>query len=93
MVPLLALAVASILAGKYLRTLAVVVLIAQAAVEEPALGTIEVLVNQVCLLLLHVLPSQFEHLALGVRTAGAHNLDVGILGADGLHERSETFII
>ena len=63
-VPLLALAVASILTCKYLRSLAVVVLIAQTAVEEPALRAIEMLVNEVGLLLLHVLPSQFKHLAL-----------------------------
>ena len=48
--------VASILAGKHLRTLAVVVVIAVTLAEEPVLRTIEVLVYEVHVDALHLGP-------------------------------------
>ena len=97
-VPLLALAVTGILAGKDLRTLAVVRVVTQSMRQEPLLVTIVVFVHQVSLLGFHGFPTVFE--AVGVvghvlrnRTAGAHNLDVGIFGADGSHEGLQTLVV
>ena len=51
---------ASILTGKHLRSLAVVVVVAVALAEEPALGTVEMLVNEVYLDTLHLGPQVVE---------------------------------
>ena len=100
MVPLvLVLSVTCVLAGKHLRPLTIIVLIAQSATEltisflsclitqEPVLITIEMLVNEVCLQFLHGLPALLKHLTLRVRTTGTYNLDVRIFSLDGCHER------
>ena len=92
-IPFLSLSVAGIFAGEYLRTLAVIALIAQTVREEPMLVAIEMLVHEVSLQLLHSLPSLLEHLALRVRTRCADKLDVRILRLDGFHEGAQTLIV
>ena len=61
--------------------------------QEPVLVAIEVLVHQVGLQALHGSPALVEHLTLRVGTAGTYYLDVGILGADGLHEHLQTVVV
>ena len=104
-VPLLALAVTSVLTSKHLRTLAVVALVAQTttlvavlglcfwSTQEPCLWTVEVLIDEVGLLLRHSSPALVEHLTLRVGTTGTDNLDIGILGANGCHKRLQTLVI
>ena len=105
MVPLvLVLAVAGIFAGEDLRALAVVGVVAHGAAvavlalalgrgQEPVLVAIEVLVDEVGLQAAHGLPSLLKHLALAVGAAGAHDLNIRILGADGLHEDLQTVVV
>ena len=85
-----------ILAGKHLRALAAVVVIASCLTEEPLGAAIEVLVNEVGLQSAHLLPSVGKLLAVVViwrRTRRAHNLYFGILSADGLDELLESYRI
>ena len=104
-VPFLAFSMTGIFSGKDLRPLAVVVLVAQTTAivavsgfagcitKEPVFVTVEMLVDEVGLLFPHSLPTFLEHLAFGVGTAGAHNLDMGVFGADGRNERFQTLVI
>ena len=86
MVPLLALAVAGILARKHLRAFPVIVVIAASRGQEPVFGAVKMLVNEVYLQLAHLRPEVIEVLAFGVRPGRPDYLDVGICLADGLYK-------
>ena len=91
MVPLLALAVAGIFAGKHLWTLAVVHVVAQTMAQEPLFVAVIVLVVEVHLQLLHAWLQQVEVPAFRVRTCGADEFQVRIFGAQGIAELFQTF--
>ena len=57
-----------ILAGEYLRTLAVVVVISACIAAEPLWALVVVLIHEVGTQLAHLLPSVVEILAIGRRT-------------------------
>ena len=81
--------VAGILASKHLRALAVVLVVAADVLHEPLLVAVVVLVDEVGLQACHLVPAIGELLAtlvVGLRTGGAYNLDLRILGTDSLHE-------
>jgi len=82
-VPLLAVAVAGIFAGKHTGALAVVCVVAQAVGEEPLLIAVVVLVVEVYLQLLHAGLQQVEVPSLGVGACGADEFQRGVLGAEG----------
>ena len=91
MVPLVFIAtVTGIFAGKHLRTLTVIAVVAQTMREEPLLIAIVVLVIEIYLQLLHAGLQQVEVPALGVRTCGADEFQIGILGAKGGIELFQT---
>ena len=85
--------VASILTGKHLRSLAVVVVVAVALAEEPALGTVEMLVDEVYLDALHLGPQVVEVATFRVRTRRTDNLNFGMSLAQALYELLETHYI
>jgi hypothetical protein len=85
--------VASILTGKHLRTLAVVVVVAVTLAEEPALGTVEVLVNEVYLDALHLGPQVVEVATLRVGARRTDNINLGMLLAQTLYKLLETYYI
>ena len=98
MVPLLALAVAGILSGKDLRSLAVVAVVAQTMAQEPRFITIVVLVDEVGLLCFHSLPAILKAVCVvgyvfWYRTTGTYYLDIWIFLADGLDERLQALVI
>ena len=97
-VPLLALAVTGVFAGKDLRPLAVVAVVAQAIGEEPLFVAVIVLIDKVGLQLPHGLPSVSKliggiGIVVGHGAAGAYYLDVGIFLADGFDEGLEAFVV
>ena len=85
MVPLvLVAAMAGIRAGKHFRALAIIRVVTQAVGEEPLLIAIVVLVVEIDLELLHAGLQQVEVPTLGVRTGGADELELGVLGSEGI---------
>jgi len=84
--------VAGILAGKHLRALAAVGVVAGDILHEPVLVAIVMLVDEVDLEAGHLLPAIGELLAVfvvGAGTARAYDLHLGIAGADGADELLE----
>ena len=90
MVPLLALTVAGILAGKHLGAFPVVIVITAARSQEPIFRTIEMLVNKVNLKFPHLRPKIFKILSLGVRASRTDNLDVWISLAYSIDKHFQT---
>ncbi len=102
MVPLLSCSVACVFASKHLWTFAWIAVVAVGTAvaptllgfggaEEPLFVAVVVLVNEVGSNLAHFRPEIFKFFSFRVRTAGAHNLDVGVLLAHLLHEGFEVF--
>jgi len=68
MVPLLSAAMTRILAGKDLRPVAVITVIARPLAEKPTLGTIEMFIHQVRLQPFHFRPEVIKLFPLGTGT-------------------------
>ena len=85
-VPLLSLAMAGVFAGKHLRTLAIIRVVAQTMTEEPLLVAIVVLVVEIHLQLLHTRLQQVEVPTFRIRTSGADQLQLRVFSADGIGE-------
>ena len=93
MVPFLAFAMAGIFSSKDLRSFAVVIVITVALCQEPAFGTIEMLIHQIHFQIFHFRPYVIKVFTFRLRSRTTNNLDFRMSLTKHLDKLFQTFRI
>ncbi|EJX05289.1 hypothetical protein EVA_06603 [gut metagenome] len=87
MIPFFSITMASILTSKYLRSLAVIVIITITLTQEPCFRTVKMFIHQINFQPLHFRPQIFKLLTFRIRSGTAHNLYIRISLTDSFNKR------